>query len=145
MDEKNPVLCISESCVDCILDLYHNSLFGAHQGSKNIFNNQAKVLYLMYHIRNFSKGCEIDQFHKVGPTCQRQFENKINFNYTSISKLSCDIKYIYRASTGHTFILVVTDEVTNCLLTVPLHRWTSPEVGEALINCLFCKHGPLYT
>ena len=30
-DEQQPILCIPESCVDHILDLYHNSLFGAHQ------------------------------------------------------------------------------------------------------------------
>ena len=31
-EEQKPVLCIAESCVDHIFDLYHNSLFGAHQG-----------------------------------------------------------------------------------------------------------------
>ena len=48
---------------------------------------------------------------------------------------------MYRASTGHRFILVVTDEVTNYLVTIPFHRGTSPEIGDALINYVFCKQG----
>ena len=37
--------------------------------------------------------------------------------------------------------VVVDDEVTNYLVTIPLHRGTSHEVGETLINHIFCKHG----
>ena len=36
-----------------------------------------------------------------------------------MSKLSCDIKFMYRASTGHKFILIVADEVTNYLVATP--------------------------
>ena len=36
-DEQKPVLFIPEFCIDHILDLYHNSLFGAHQGSLRTF------------------------------------------------------------------------------------------------------------
>ena len=83
------------------------------------------------------------QLNNVELTPQRQFENRINLNYTSMTKLSCSIKFMYRASTDHEFILVFTDEVTDCLVTILLYRGTSPEVGEALINHVFCKHGPL--
>ena len=62
------------------------------------------------------KRCQICQLHKVGPTPQRQYANTININYTSVCKLSCDIKYMYTGSTGHKFTLVVTDEVTNYLV-----------------------------
>ena len=65
-----------------------------------------------------------------------QFENRINIIYSSISKLSCDIKFMYRANTGHKFILTVTDDITNYLLAVPLYRGTFHEIGEALINNL---------
>ena len=73
----------------------------------------------MHYIRSFLKGCQMCQLHKVGPTPQRQFENRIILNYASMSKLSCDIKYMYRASTGHKFMLVVTANVTNYLVTTP--------------------------
>ena len=59
-----------------------------------------------------------------------------------MNKLSCDNEHIYRESTGHSFILVVTEEVANYLVTVHVYRDTSHEAGEALVNHLFCKHGP---
>ena len=97
---------------------------------------------LMYYIRSFLKGCQICRLHKVGPAFQRQFGNRINLNYTSVSKINCDIKYMYKESTDHRFILGVTDEVTTYLVTIPLYRGTSCEVGEALMNYVFCKHSP---
>ena len=97
----------------------------------------------MYYIRSFLKGCHVFQLHKVGPTPQRQFENRINVNCTSTSKLSCDIKYTSRASTCHKFILVVANKATNYLVTIPLYRGTSHEVGEALINHGFAKMATL--
>ena len=64
----------------------------------------------MQYIRGFPKGFQDCQLHKVGSTSQKQIENRINMNYTSMSKVSCDIKCMYRTGTGHSFILVVTDE-----------------------------------
>ena len=49
----------------------------------------------------------------MGSTPQRQFENRTNWNYTNMSKLSGDIKYIYTTSSGHEFIPVVTDDIKN--------------------------------
>ena len=97
----------------------------------------------MHYIRHFLKGCQICKLHIVGTTPKRQFENRINFSYTSVSKLSCDIKDMHRPSTGHEFILLVTDEVKNYLATIHLYGEISLKVGEALINHVFCKHGPL--
>ena len=141
--EQNPILCIPESCVDNILVIYHNSLFGAHQGSviEFVTIKQKELLpNLMHYIRSLLKICLICQLNKPGSTTQRQFKNRINQNYTNTNKLICDIKYKY--STDHSFILVVTDEVLNYLVTVLLYRGTSYKVGEALINDLFCKYGP---
>ena len=100
----------------------------------NIFKNQTKVLHTKFDALYFKflKGCQICQLHKVGPKPQRQFENRVNLNYTSMSKLSCDIKYMYGASTCHKLITVVADEVKNYLLTIPLYRGTSHKIGEHL-------------
>ena len=58
-----------------------------------------------------------------------------------MNKLHCDFKNMYRSRTGHEFILVVTDEVTNYLVTIPLYRGSSHEIAEAVINYVFCKQG----
>ena len=60
-----------KSCVDHILDLYHNSIFGAHQSSQRTFLTIKQKVFipdLMYYIRSVLKGCQICQLHKVGPT-----------------------------------------------------------------------------
>ena len=49
---------------------------------------------------------------------------------------------MYRAITCHKFILVVSDKVTNFLVTTALYRGTLNKVGKALINNVFYKHGP---
>ena len=92
----------------------------------------------MYYIRGFLKGCKTCQLYKVGSTSKRQFENRINLYY--ISKLCCDIKQIH--SMGNKFILVVTGEVTNYLVTSPMYRGIPNEIKEALINHAFGEHGP---
>ena len=96
----------------------------------------------MHYIGSYLRGSDTCQLHKIGATPQRQFENRINLNYTSMNKLSHDIKYMYRVSAGHIFILMVVDEVKNYLVTIPLLKGTFYEIGEALINNVFCKHGP---
>ena len=55
-----------------------------------------------------------------------------------MSKLSCDIKYMYRASTGCKFILVVADEVMTFVVLIPPYKVASHE------NCRRChKSGVL--
>ena len=50
-----------------------------------------------------------------------------------------DLKVIPRSQKGHKFILCIIDEVTNYLITVPIHRSRSEEVGEALIEHVISK------
>ena len=41
---------------------------------------------------------------------------------------------------GHKYILCVTDEVTNYLITVPIHQSKSEEIGDALIEIVITKY-----
>ena len=45
-----------------------------------------------------------------------------------------------RSHKGHTFILCITDEVTNYLITVPIHQAKSEEIGEAPIENIITKY-----
>ena len=45
-----------------------------------------------------------------------------------------DVKVIPRSYTGHKYILCVIDEVTNYLITVPIHQAKSEEIGDALME-----------
>ena len=70
----------------------------------------------------------------------RQLESRINLNYRPLSRLSMDIKVMPKSNRGHKFILCIIDEVTNCLITVPLYQSKLKEVGEALIEYVITKY-----
>ena len=44
-----------------------------------------------------------------------------------------------RSQKGHKFILCIIDEMTNCLITVPIYHSRSDKVGEALIEHIISK------
>ena len=42
-----------------------------------------------------------------------------------------------RSNKGHRYTFCIIDEVTNCLITLPLYHFRSEEIGDALIeNCI---------
>ena len=45
-----------------------------------------------------------------------------------------------RSYKGHKFILCIIDEVTNYLITVPIHQSRSEEIGDALIENVISKY-----
>ena len=45
-----------------------------------------------------------------------------------------------RSYEGHNFILCIIDEVTNYLITVPIHQSRSKEIGDALIENVISKY-----
>ena len=42
---------------------------------------------------------------------------------------------------GHKFILCVTDEMTNNLITMPIYQARSEEIGDTLIDNVISKYG----
>ena len=45
-----------------------------------------------------------------------------------------------RSYKGHKYILCIIDEVTNDLITIPIHHSRSEEIGEALIESVITKY-----
>ena len=45
-----------------------------------------------------------------------------------------------RSHKGHKFILCIIDEVTNYLITLPIHQAKSEEVGETLTENVITKY-----
>ena len=41
---------------------------------------------------------------------------------------------------GHRFILCIIDEVTNYLITIPIHQAKSEEIGDAIIEHIITKY-----
>ena len=58
-----------------------------------------------------------------------------------MSRLIMDLKVMPRLQKGHHYILCVIEEMTNYLITAPLYKARSEEVGEALIENIISKVG----
>ena len=70
----------------------------------------------------------------------RQLQTRINPNYTPLSRLSLDLKAMARLLIGNYYILCIIDEVTNYLITIPIHQAKSEEIGDALIENIIMKY-----
>ena len=51
-----------------------------------------------------------------------------------------DFKVMPRLYKGHKYILCIIDEVTNYLITVPIHQAKSEEVGDTPIENVITKY-----
>ena len=141
-DKEAAVLAIPEICVDKIIALYHISLFAGHQGVVKMYLTMKDKFFipnLMHYLRSFIKGCHICQLSRSEKPPTRQLQPQICLNYRPLSKLSMDLKVMPRSQKGHKFILCIIDEMTNYLITVPIHHSRSEEVCEALIEHVISK------
>ena len=136
-DKETAVLAVPESCTGQIITLYHTSLFVGHQGvikTYLIINDNFFIPNLIHYLRSYIKGCHFCQLahNEIPPS--RQLQARINPNYVPMSRLSMDLKVMPRLHKGHKYILCIIDEMTNCLITVPIFQARSEEIGKALIE-----------
>ena len=140
-DKETAVLAIPEICIDKNIALYHTSLFAGHQGVVKTYLTMKDKFFipnLMHYLRSFIKGCHICQLSRSNKLPTRQLQPRIYLNYRPLSKLSMDLKVMPGSQKGHKFILCIIDEMTNYLITVPIHHSRS-EVGEELIDHVISK------
>ena len=62
-------------------------------------------------------------------------------NYKPLSRLSMYLKVMPKSHQGHKLILCVIDEMTNYLITMPIHQARSEEIGDALIDNVISRYG----
>ena len=140
-DKATAVLAIPEICIDKIIALYHTSLFAGHQGVVKTYltiKDKFFISNLMHYLRSFIKGYHICQLSRPNKPPTRQLQPRIYLNYRPLSKLGMDLKVMPRLQKGHKSILCIIDEMTNYLITVPIH-YSRSEVGEALIEHVISK------
>ena len=141
--KETALLAIPEICTDKIIKLYHSSLFARHQGvikTHLTIGDKFFIPGLIHYLWSYIKGCHICQLSRNNKPPMRQLQTRINLNYRPLSRLSMDIKVIPRSCKGHEYILCIIDEVTNYLITIPIHwsRWE--EIGDALIENAISKY-----
>ena len=94
----------------------------------------------MHYLSSYIKGCHICQLVCNGKPPVRQLQTRINPDNIPLSRLSMDLKVMSRSHNGLKFILCKIDEVINYLITVPIYKAKSEEVGETLIENIITKY-----
>ena len=141
--KETALLAIPETCADKIITLYHSNLFAGHQGVIKTYLTISDRFYipnLMHYLRSYIKGCHICQLNRKDKSPERQLQPRINLNYRPLSRLSMDLKVMPRSYKSDRYILCITDEVTNYIITAPMKQAKSEEVGETLTNSVFSKY-----
>ena len=132
-----PLPAVPETCANKIITQYHSSLFAGHQGVIKTYltiSDKFFIPNLIHYLRSYIRGCHICQLVCNEKPPARQLQTRINPIYSSLSRLSMDLKVVPRSHKGHKFILCIIDEVTNYLITVPIYQSRSEDIGEALIE-----------
>ena len=121
----------------------YSSLFAGHQGVIKTYltiNDKFFIPNLIHYLPSYITGCHICQLaHKEKPLT-RQLQTRINLNQSLLSRLSMDLKLMPRSYKGHKYILCIIDEVTNYLITVPIHQAKTEEMKDALIENVITKY-----
>ena len=141
--KESAVLAIPESCVDRIITLCHSSIFGGYQGVIKLslsIDENFFILDLAHYLRAYIKGCHICQLLRNVKPQPRQLQHRINPNYRAMAGLSMDLNAIPRPHKVQKFILVMMDEVTNFVVTIPFYKSRSKEIRDTLIAHLFSNN-----
>ena len=142
-EKETAVLAVPEICADEIITPYHASLFAGHQGVIKTYltiSDKFFISNLIHYLRSYIKGCHIYQLAHSEKPAARQCQTRINPNYIPLSRLSMDLKVMPKSYRGHKYTLCIISEITNYLVTVPIHQAKSEEVGEALIENVITKY-----
>ena len=141
----NPVLCVPSSKMDLVLDHYHSSLLGGHQGmNKTLMTLQERFFCprLGDIVRSYIVSCHVCQLFKNSKRFDRPFlQRKYDINQGTMTCISMDIKHMPGSSTGHNYILVMLCEISNFMVTAPMVTATSPEICQVMQNHLICVFG----
>ena len=136
-EKETALLAIPEICANKIITLYLSSLFAGHQSVIQTYLTIGDKFFipgLIYYLCSCMKDCYICQLSRNDKPLMRQLQTRMNLNYRPLSRLSMDLKVMPRSYKGHKYILCIIGEITNYLITVPIHPSRSEERGDALIK-----------
>ena len=143
-DELEPLLCVTTSKVNVLLDRYHSSLLAGHVGITKCYQTISQRFYcpnLAEQLRAYVTGCHVHQLFQKGKTFDRPFQKIININIPAMTKMSMDIKHM-PASNGYTHILVQLCEVSNFLVALPPASTKTQHILEAFQKGYLAYFGP---
>ena len=114
------VLHIPSSKIDFILDMYHGTLIGRHQGVNKIRTLSSRYYCprLADYIRAYIVGCHTCQLFKNSKRFHRPLQKRTyDISQPALANVSMDIKYMPKSNKGYKYIILC--EITNFLVTHP--------------------------
>jgi len=144
--EREPelLLCIPERYVPQILYQYHDTLLAGHQGVTRMYLT-LKSKYYIYKLfescRNYVQCCVDCQTRMAKDKEAAAQYARIPYDFRPMSRISADVKYMPPSSQGYKFILVITCEVSNYIIGVPLVRANTTSIAEAILNRVVFQFG----
>ena len=132
------VLCIPPSKIDFILDMYHGTLIGGHQGMNKTLRTLSSRYYcprLADYIRAYIVGCHTCQLFKNSNRFHRPLQKRTyDISQPALANVSMDIKYMPKSNKGYKYMIVILCEINNFLVTHPLKEVTAAEVCRILVE-----------
>ena len=135
-DFTNPLLVVPEVFEPLIFSAHHGNTMCGHQGiqkTTNMIKQHFWIVNLFAKITAYVKGCDV---------CQRSMKalkpgnaishGRIPMSYTPMARLSADVKFMPKARTGHSMCLVVSCEMTNFTIVIPIPNRQAETIAEAL-------------
>ena len=132
------VLCVPPSKMDNLLEYYHSTLIGGHQGITKTLNTLSSRFYcprMADFIRAYIVGCHICQLYKNSKRFNNQFQYRAyDISTPALTNVSMDIKYMPTSSKRYKFLLVLLCEVSNFIVTHPMSGISSTHVCTILVD-----------
>ena len=142
-EKESALLVIPEICADKIITLYHSSLLAVYQGVIKMYltiGDKFFIPRLIHYLCSYIKCCHTCQLTRKVKPMTRQLQTRISLNYRSLSRLIMDLKFMSKSYKGHILILCIIDEVTNYMVTVPIHQSRLEEIGDGLKENAITKY-----
>lgn len=133
-------LCIPDSYISLIFNIYHDSLLGDHLGvSKTFLNIRSKffIRNLYTRLYDYLRSCHICQTLKHPHDTDIPAVQRIHTNYSPMSEISADIKYMIEGTHGYKFFFLASCNITRYVMGVPLRKADAPSVADAILKIVF--------
>jgi hypothetical protein len=139
-------LCIPESHASFVISMYHESLMAMHQGISKTYYTVCQKYFipgLWDRLTNFIKACSTCQERKVPQDRDnRQVRQpRIFTDYKPFSEIHVDIKSMFPAADGSSYLVIATCVQTRYIIGIPVRNIEATTIAEVLIQRIVFQFG----
>ena len=138
-DDNNPrlTLCVPDSLVTSVFDMYHSSIMGCHAGlvkMRKTIRQKFFIDHLMEKLTQYVKCCNLCGLRKSQEKDGRVFNLRIPLDFQALSEWHLDLKFMPESAQGHKYMAVITCAITRYTILICLKKKDAVTVAEAIIH-----------